>query len=187
MLFEIGKKPEPHKTELCGEKNVPMKALDPLPLDIRKVIARRAAMELRPNIIINLGIGIPSCVGSVANEENLGDLLTLSLETGPTGGVPVAGLGFGGAANPEMIATISDNFDFYDGGALDMAFQGLAEVDREGNVNVSKFNAAVLARAALSTLHRTRNMCASLAVLPQEKGRSPSAAERSMSVRAERA
>lgn len=148
------------RPELCGEVQVPMEALAPLPLDIRKVIARRAAMELRSNSVINLDIGIPSGVGSVANEEGIADMMTLSLETGPTGGVPMAGLGFGGAANPEMIATILDNFDFYDGGALDLAFLGLAEVDRAGNVNVFKFNGRCAGPGGfIDITQNTRRVC----------------------------
>lgn len=103
------------------------------------MIARRAALELKPDSIINLGIGIPSGVGSVANEEGLADGTNLSLESGPLGGVPLDGVGFGGAANPQMIAQMADNFKFYDGGGLDMAFLGIAEVDENGDVNVSRF------------------------------------------------
>ncbi len=125
--------------ELTGELQIPLNKLPPMELSLRKVIARRAAMELAENSVINLGIGIPSGVGSVANEEGLAAVTTLSLESGVLGGVPLAGLGFGGAVNPEAVSSIADNFDFYDGGGLDLAFLGIAEVDENGDVNVSRF------------------------------------------------
>lgn len=128
--------------ELSGEIRIPLSEIKPLPLNIRKVIARRAVMELKQNSVINLGIGMPSGVGNVANEEGLASATTLSLESGPMGGVPVEGVGFSGAANPEVINAITNNFDFYDGGGLNMAFLGVAEVDENGDVNVSKFGAS---------------------------------------------
>lgn len=128
-----------YRPELTGEIQVPTNALPAMKLDIRKVIARRAAMELRPGCLINLGIGMPSGVANVANEEGIADQMTLSLESGPVGGVPVDGLGFAAAVNAEAIYSICDTFDLYDGGFLDMTFLGAAEIDRQGNVNVSKF------------------------------------------------
>lgn len=126
-----------YSPELCGEQRTPAKGLAPLAMSNRKVIARRCALELKRNCLINLGIGIPSGIGSVANEEGLE--VSLSLESGPQGGVPVEGLGFGGSANPEAIYNLSDVFHLYDGGGLSMSFLGAAEIDSAGNVNVSKF------------------------------------------------
>lgn len=128
-----------YRAELSGEVRVPAHAIETLPLDVRKVIARRGAMELQPGMVINLGIGIPSGVGSVANEEGIRDI-TMSLESGPIGGVPVAGVGFAAAVNPESIASLGDTFYLYDGGGLDMTCLGAAEIDEQGNVNVSSFN-----------------------------------------------
>lgn len=128
-----------YQPALTGEIRCSTGSILPMPMSIRKVIARRGVMELKPNCVINLGIGIPSGVGSVANEEGIGDQLTLSLESGPLGGVPTEGVGFAASTNPEAINTICDTFDFYDGGFLDMTFLGAAEIDEEGNVNVSKF------------------------------------------------
>ena len=128
-----------HRPELCGDVRLPTNSLAAMPLDNRKVIARRGAMELKPGCLINLGIGIPSGVGSVANEEGLGGQVTLSLESGPQGGVPVEGAGFGASVNAEIIYRIASVFDMYDGGVLDMTFLGAAEIDENGNVNVSKF------------------------------------------------
>lgn len=128
---------DPYRPELCGEARCPAGALKPMDLTIRKVIARRAAMELKPGCVINLGIGLPSGVGSVANEEGISALL--SLESGPLGGVPVEGMGFGASMNAEAINSLCDTFDLYDGGYLDMTFLGAAEIDRHGNVNVSRF------------------------------------------------
>ena len=123
--------------EISGEALCPTQDLEPMEHSLRKVIARRAAMELEQGEVINLGIGLPSGVGSVANEEGMKCLL--SLESGPLGGVPLEGLAFGASQNPEAIQSICDTFDLYDGGFLNKTFLGAGQIDQYGNVNVSKF------------------------------------------------
>ncbi len=141
-------KPEHHMQSIstafdpvfAGDVRVPLGALEPMPLDERKVIARRAALELRPGALTNLGIGIPAGIPSVAAEEGVADLLSLTIESGVNGGVPAQLGDFGLAYNAESIIEQSAQFDFYDGGGLDASFLGLAQTDVHGNVNVSKFN-----------------------------------------------
>jgi propionate CoA-transferase len=129
----------PYNAAYAGEFRVPQASLVSTPLTERKIIARRAAFELPPNGIINLGVGMPEGVATVAKEERISHLLTLTVESGLIGGIPSTGGDFGTGVNMDAVIDENQQFDFYDGGGLDMACLGMAECDAAGNVNVSRF------------------------------------------------
>jgi propionate CoA-transferase len=124
---------------LAGQVKIPSRSIPARPLDAKKVIARRAFLELTPEAVVNLGIGTPDLVAAVAAEEGALEDIVLTVEAGQFGGMPAAGLDFGAAVNPWAMVDHASIFDFYNAGGLDFCFLGMAQVDRTGNVNVSRF------------------------------------------------
>ncbi len=121
------------------ETKIPMDSIPPMEMNERKIISRRSAFELTSKSIVNLGIGLSEGISSIAVEEEINDFFTLTAEPGVIGGLPAGGLNFGAATNTDALITQPEQFDFYHGGGLDLAFLGMAQVDRQGNLNVSKY------------------------------------------------
>lgn len=132
-----------YRPELLNLIKVPTDAVAPLEMGIRKVVARRGAMELTRGSLVNLGLGISDGVSLVANEEGMSDF-TLTIETGIFGGIPLSGPRMGTGVNAEATYKLASTFDIYDGGVLDCSYLSFAEVDEEGNVNVSKFGGKIV-------------------------------------------
>jgi propionate CoA-transferase len=128
-----------YNPSFSGEMRVPLQAMQKLPFGDRKIVARRAAMELAPGAVCNLGAGISTGVSTVAAEEHILEQMILTNEQGFIGGAPATGVDSGAALNYDAVVDQPYQFDFYDGGGLDIAFLSFAEVDPEGNVNVSRF------------------------------------------------
>jgi propionate CoA-transferase len=128
----------------AGELMVPLSDIPALALNPRKIIARRAAMELFPGAVCNLGSGISTGIANVAAEENILDEICLTNEQGLIGGAPASGNEAGASRNYSSMVDQPYQFDFYDGGGLDLAFLSFAEADEAGNANVSRFGGRII-------------------------------------------
>ena len=134
-----------HDPSYTGEERIDLSnALQPMPLNLEKVICRRAFQEINDGDLVNLGVGIPAGLALVAQEEGHLDKITLTTEVGIIGGLPQTGKNFGPAQNPDAIISQAAMFDYYDGGGLNATCVGMAQVDVEGNVNVSKLGPNVI-------------------------------------------
>jgi propionate CoA-transferase len=144
-----------------GEIWTPQDAFKKMPLDIRKIIARRAFFNLKPNTVVNLGIGLPEGVAAVAAEEGMLDFVTLTTEPGVFGGLPASSHSFGPASNALALIEMNKMFDFYDGGGLNMCFLGAAQISKNGDVNVSRMSKDHLTGPGgfIDITQSTQNIC----------------------------
>ncbi len=133
-----------HDAAYAGEIRIPMSQIAALDFSVRKVIARRGSLELFPGAICNLGSGVSTGIASIAAEEGALDSIVLTNEQGLIGGAPATGNEPGAARNYQAMVDQPYQFDFYDGGGLELAFLSFAEVDSDCNVNVSRFGDKII-------------------------------------------
>ena len=133
-----------YEPAFCGEAIKPAEDFPALPFTPRKIIARRAAMELKPGVVLNVGFGMPDGVMAIAREQGIANQLIPTIEHGQFGGVPASGLDFGAVYNSTAIVETGHMFDFYHGRGVDQTFLGFLEIDSLGNVNVSKLDSQII-------------------------------------------
>lgn len=156
-----------YEPAFTGEQRKPDAEFGGFPMSIRKVIARRAALELEPGAVLNIGFGMPDGVVAVAREQGLAGTVLATIEHGQFGGVPARGLDMGATYNPDAILETGHMFDFYQGRGVDLTFLGFLEIDRDGSVNVSGLRGSVIGPGGFIDIsQRARRLvfCGTLAV-----------------------
>lgn len=122
-----------------GQGWAPETKTEPIPLNVRKIIGRRAMMELEQDMVINVGTGIPNdVIGAIIAEENISEDITITVESGIYGGVPAGGIDFGISRNAQALIPHDRQFEYYNGAGIDYTFMGAGEMDATGNVNSTK-------------------------------------------------
>lgn len=122
-----------------GQIHTPLKQAGAIPLTIRKVIGRRAVMQLAQDAIINVGTGIPNdVIGPILTEEGVQEEVMLTVESGIYGGIPAGGIDFGISCSPQALISHDRQFEYYTGTGIDFTFMGAGEMDAQGNVNATK-------------------------------------------------
>jgi propionate CoA-transferase len=152
---------------LNGDATKPESEFGAFPLTVRKVIARRAALELAPEAVLNVGFGMPDGVVKVAREQGIADTILTTIEHGQFGGIPAEGLDFGASYNAQAIVETTHMFDFYQGRGVDQTYLGFLQIDRHGNVNVSKLGDTIVGTGGFIDIHqraRKVTFCGTLAV-----------------------
>lgn len=128
-----------YDSSYSGHSRVPKSRIEPLPLDERKFIGRRACLEIHDGAVINLGTGIPNdCVGKICQEEAMDDNIMITVESGIYGGIQAGGVDFGIGQNLLAMIGHHEQMDYYNGAGVDITFMGMGELDAEGNVNATK-------------------------------------------------
>ncbi|WP_209810691.1 acyl CoA:acetate/3-ketoacid CoA transferase [Ammoniphilus resinae] len=148
----------PYNPAWTGDIRIPMEAIEPMPLDYKKVISRRAAMELEPGDLVNFGFGISASVPQIASEEGIADQVIFNVEHGPVGGIPNNKYAFGAGVNMMATMDAQNIFEFYDAGRLNMTCLGMAEVNRDGSINVSRVNGKYNLGGFMDIVHATKKI-----------------------------
>ena len=148
-----------YEPSFSGETRIPLDEIPKLPLNDKKVIARRCAAEIRRGDLVNLGYGMPANVASILAEHDASDIMTLTTEAGVFGGVPAVKANFGNTYNPDAMINHSEMFNYYDGGGLDVTFLGLAQADSHGNVNVIRFGNKIIGCGGFINISQNTPKC----------------------------
>ncbi len=159
---------------LCGDIQLPAAQNAPLPLDLRKLIGRIACRYLTPGCVINLGTGIPNdVIGAIIHEEQLGEQVTITVESGIYGGQQAGGVDFGIGRNLSAMISHQDQMLYYNGAGVDITFMGAGEIDPHGHVNATRLGASCPGAGGFIDITQNARHVVFCSLLPPKGWRSP--------------